>query len=161
MAVTQQFTDVLREWTEVFMRHSMGGFRDFTRQTGLSMSQLGALFRISHCGTCDVSDISEHLGVTNAATSQMVDRLVQQGLLDRSEDPDDRRVKILVLTPEGQDIVLAAVEARRTWIQGLTEALTPEQQETIASALTILNKAARELEQSSMPALTVNNRRSS
>lgn len=140
-------SDVLRQWAEVFMHHSMRDFRQFTRASGLSMSQLGTLFHLYHCGTCGVSDIGGHLGVTNAAASQMIDRLVQLGLLQRYENPIDRRNKSLVLTDEGRALIGESIEARRRWMQDLTTALTPDQQATIASALTELIKAAQRLEE--------------
>ena len=60
--------------------------------------------------------IAEHLGVSNAAASQMVDRLVGMGLLERSEDPDDRRAKALALTEKGKALVLDSIEAKAAGI---------------------------------------------
>jgi DNA-binding MarR family transcriptional regulator len=144
---SDQFTDILRRWAEVFMHRSMRDFHRFTRESGLSMSQLNALFRIYHGGACGVSDIGEHLGVTNAASSQMIDRLVQLELLQRSEDPIDRRNKNLALTDKGRAMIGESIEARRRWLQDLTTTLTPDQQEAIASALTTLTQAAQRLEE--------------
>ena len=58
------------------MRRSMHEFLAFTRQSGISMTQLSALMRLYHGGGCGVSDLGLHLGVTNAAASQMIDKLV-------------------------------------------------------------------------------------
>jgi len=77
-------TSVLRTWSEVFMRRSMHDFRSFSRRSGLSMSQISVLFRLHYGGQCSVSDLGDHLGVSNAASSQLVDRLVGMGLLMRS-----------------------------------------------------------------------------
>ena len=145
MADVLLFTDVLRRWAEVFMHRSMREYRQFSRDSGLSMSQMSALFHIHYGGHCGVSDLGEHLGVTNAAASQMIDRLVQQGLLERSEHPIDRRAKYLALTPRGQALVQQAIEARMRWIEDLTTTLTSEQQQAIAAALTTLTQAARDL----------------
>jgi DNA-binding MarR family transcriptional regulator len=136
----------LRAWAEVFMRHSMRDLREATRQTGLSMSQISAMLRIYRCGVCGVSDIGDDLGVTSAAASQMVDRLVNQGLLERSEDPLDRRNKPLKLTSQGQAAVCEMLDARQRWLEDLTAALSPEQQQEIVSALTVLTQAAHELD---------------
>jgi DNA-binding MarR family transcriptional regulator len=141
------FTEVLRQWAEVFMHRSMRDFHQFTRESGLSMSQLNALFRIYHGGACGVSDIGEHLGVTSAASSQMIERLVQLDLLQRSEDPLDRRNKSLNLTDKGRALIGESIEARRRWMQELTNALTAEQQDAISGALTVLTEAARRLEE--------------
>jgi DNA-binding MarR family transcriptional regulator len=93
-----------------------------------------------------VSDVGELLGVTNAAASQMVDRLVQYEMIERSEDPVDRRVKQLKLTEKGRGIVQESIEARRRWMEKLTNALTHDEQISIITALTILTNAAHDLE---------------
>ena len=76
----------------------------------------------------------------------MVDRLVQQGLLERSTDPNDRRVKQLELTPLGNRLLEDSIEARVQWMAGLTTVLSPAEQETIVSALDLLTDAATRLE---------------
>jgi DNA-binding MarR family transcriptional regulator len=77
----------------------------------------------------------------------MINRLVQLELLQRSEDPLDRRNKSLALTDKGYALIGKSIEARRRWLQNLTNTLTPDQQEAIASALTTLTQAAQTLEE--------------
>jgi DNA-binding MarR family transcriptional regulator len=143
MSPTKELSEVIREWSEVFMRRSGRDFKRFMDDTGLSFSQLNVLMRLYHGGSSGVSEIGEQMGVTSAAASQAIDRLVQQGLIERSEDPRDRRAKRLVLTPKGRAMVESGIEARSQWIEGLTDALTPEQQNMIIAALTLLTAAAQ------------------
>ena len=143
MSPTIVFTEVIREWSEVFMQRSMRDFKRFMDETDLSFSQVNILMRLLHTGNTGVSEIGEQLGVTNAAASQAVDRLVQLGLIERTEDPEDRRAKRLALTPKGRKLIEKGIEARSQWIEGLTDALTAEQQNMIISALTLLTEAAR------------------
>jgi len=145
-AITQSFTSILHEWVGVFMRRSMHEFVQFSKDSGLTISQLSALFRLYHGGTCGVSEIGDHLGVTNAAASQMVERLVQLGLLERSEDRSDRRVKNLTLTENGRRMVIESITARQAWMEQLTITLTSEQQASISAALLALTEAAQRLE---------------
>jgi DNA-binding MarR family transcriptional regulator len=140
------FTSVLRKWAEVFMRRSMHDFIQFSKESGLSMTQLNTLFRLYYAGACGVSDLGDHLGVTNAAASQMVDRMVQQGLLGRSEDSADRRVKKIALAPKGRQLVEESIDARRRWMEQLTDKLTVDEQKSISAALVTLTAAARQLE---------------
>jgi len=143
MSPTKELTEVIYEWSEVFMHRSGRDFRRFMDETGLSFSQIIVLMRLSHKGKSDISAIGDQLGVTNAAASQAVNRLVQLGLIERTEDPVDRRAKRLTLTQKGRTLIEKGIEARCKWIEGLTDALTPEQQNLIISALTLLTKAAR------------------
>jgi DNA-binding MarR family transcriptional regulator len=143
MSPTKVLTEVIREWSEVFMQRSMRDFRRFMDETGLSFSQINILMRLVHKGSTGVSEIGEQMGVTNAAASQAVDRLVGLGLIERTEDPEDRRAKRLALTQKGRTLIEKGIEARSKWIEGLTDTLTPEQQNKIISALTLLSEAAR------------------
>jgi len=143
MLPTKVLTEVIREWSEVFMHRSMRDFKRFMDATGLSFSQINILMRLVHGESAGVSEIGEQLGVTNAAASQAVERLVQLGLIERTEDPEDRRAKQLTLTQKGRALIEEGVEVRSKWIEGLTDALTPEQQNMIISALTLLTEAAR------------------
>lgn len=152
MSISEQFNQVLREWSETFMHRSMHEFVQFSKASGLSMVQIHTLFRLHHAGMCGVTEVGDQLGVTNAAASQMVDRLVQQGLIERAEDPSDRRVKQLTLTEAGRSLVLGCIEARRHWMEQLTDNLEPDEIEQIIQALTILTRTARRLE----PALPAN-----
>jgi DNA-binding MarR family transcriptional regulator len=146
MSPTIVFTEVIREWSEVFMHRSMRDFRKFMEETDLSFSQINILMRLLHGGSAGVSEIGAQLGVTNAAASQAVERMVQLGLIERTEDPIDRRAKKLALTPKGRALIEQGIEIRSQWVEGLTDALTPEQQSMIISALTLLTEAARKTE---------------
>jgi DNA-binding MarR family transcriptional regulator len=147
MSPTKVFPEVIREWSEVFMQRSMRDFRKFMDETGLSFSQINILMRLIHAGTTGVSEIGEQLGVSNAAASQAVDRLVILDLIKRTEDPADRRAKQLALTQKGRILIESGIEARSRWVEGLTDALTPDQQTMIVAALTLLTAAARATEE--------------
>jgi DNA-binding MarR family transcriptional regulator len=125
------------------MQRSMRDFRKFMDLTGLSFSQINILMRLVHHGNTNVSEVGEQLGVTNAAASQAVERLVQLGLIVRTEDPEDRRAKQLALTQKGRTLIEQGVEARSKWVEGVTDALSAEQQKMIVSALILLTSAAR------------------
>ena len=137
-------TQTIREWTKVFLQRSFRDFRRFMEEADLSPSQVTALMHLMHHGDCGVSDIGEYLGVTVPAASQMVDRLVGQGILVRTESSNDRRFKQIALTEKGRKILNKSFEARQQWLEQVTASLTPEERRLIAEALTLLTKAAIE-----------------
>lgn len=150
MTIEERFTQVLRDWSEVFMHRSMSDFKRFMDDSGLSASQVNTLMRLHYRGACSVSDLGAHAGISNAASSQMIDRLVGMSLLQRSEDPNDRRNKVIALSPQGHALIEQGIEARRAWMEALTTALSPDEQQAIVTALTLLTHAARQLEQEGM-----------
>ncbi len=133
------------------MRRSMRDFTLFMRQAGLSMPQVSALFRLHYGGGCAVSGLAGHLGVTNAAASQMVDRFVQQGLVERQEQPLDRRIKLVRLSPAGQALIEQGIVARRCWMDALPSQLSADDQQAIIATLRRLTHAAQELDREPPP----------
>ena len=140
--MSNPFEDTLKTWVEVFLRHSMRNLNQYIKEQGLSMSQMGALFYIHRKGAIGVSDLGEEQGVTSAAASQMLDRLVQQGMVSRSEDPHDRRLKQIVLTELGAQILHQGIMARQTWLIDLVSSLPPSEQQQVLPALQILIEKA-------------------
>jgi DNA-binding MarR family transcriptional regulator len=144
MSHTDPFTAALQEWVEVTMRRSMRNVMRYIKESGLSMSQMGALFHLHRQGSCGVSDLGEHLSVTSAAASQLLDRLVEQGLILRSEDPQDRRLKQVVLTEQGMRVIHESLLARQGWLGELTASLSAEEKEGLLPALQLLVERAKQ-----------------
>ncbi len=144
MPASRTLSEAIHEWMHVFMRRSMVDFSHYARDTGMSLPQFVTLINLHRKGIAGVSDIGDDLGVSSAAASQMIERLVQLGLLERSEDPHDRRAKRIILTSRGRELLEKGMQARARWLDDLARALTPEQQETIIAALDLLTQAARE-----------------
>ncbi len=147
MPSPQTLPQALHAWMQVVMRRSMSDFMRNARDSGVSMQQFGALISLHRKGMAGVSDMGDDLGVTSAAASQMIERLVLLGLLERSEDPHDRRVKQIALTPHGKELIEHSMQARHQWVEELTRVLSPEQQEQVIAALDLLTQAAREIDQ--------------
>ena len=146
MTKTVQFTQSIRSWMDVFMHRSMRGWGLFAKSTGLSMPQFSIMMQLHYRGACGMSEISERFSISAAAASQLVDKLVQSGLMTREEDPSDRRAKLLNLTDKGEELIRQGIEERYRWVDQLAEKLTDEERVQISEALNIMTRAAEELE---------------
>ena len=146
MTKSPQFSQAIRSWMDVFMHRSMRGWGLFAKSTGLSMPQFSVMMQLHHRGNCAIGDISERFDVTNAAASQLVDKLVQGGFIKREEDPQDRRAKMLNLTDKGKDLIQRGIEERYRWVDQLSSKLTVEERDQVTDALNIMTRAAQELE---------------
>jgi DNA-binding MarR family transcriptional regulator len=104
------------------------------------MSQLKTLFVLRHHGSSGGQDLARAMGVSLATMTGIVDRLVAQALVERHEDPKDRRVRRVVLSPHGREVVdriiTAGAEHQRRLMQRLDVA-----------ALSVLEHASAILEQ--------------
>jgi len=141
-----QFSKAIQAWMDVFMHRSMRGWGIFAKSTGLSMPQFSILMQLHYRGACGMSEISERFEVSPAAASQLVDKLVQSGLIQREEDPHDRRAKTLNLTGKGRTLIEQGIQERYRWVDQLAEALTTEERTQVSEALNIMTHAAEELE---------------
>ena len=146
MSNTDPFISSFQHWIDIFMHRSLRRFIHFARENGLSMSMIGTLFHLSKKGCAGVTDLGDHLGVTSGASSQMLERLVQQELILRTEDPTDRRVKQIVLTEKGHNVLDEGVRARQGWLDDLVEILSREEKELIKGALDLMIIKANQLE---------------
>ena len=140
-----QFTQAIRSWMDVFMHRSMRGWGRYAKSTGLSMPQFSIMMQLHYRGACGMSRISEGYDITPAAASQLVDKLVHSGFIQRVEDPHDRRAKLLSLTDTGREFVQQGIEERYRWVDELAGKLTANERAQVSEALTIITRAAQEL----------------
>jgi DNA-binding MarR family transcriptional regulator len=68
---------------------------------GLRVRNFGSLFAIGKLGPCPQQQLARYLAVTEPAAAQIVEELVQGGLVARGQDPSDRRRYALELTALG------------------------------------------------------------
>ena len=146
MTRPSQFSKTLRAWMDAFMHRSMSGWNHFAKSTGLSMPQLSILMQLHYKGPCGLSEVSDRFDITAAAASQLVDKLVHAGYLERAEDPSDRRAKLLTLSAKGEELIGQGTEERYRWMDDLAATLSVEDQKKISEALILLTNAAKEME---------------
>ena len=141
-----QFSQSLRGWMDTFIHRSMHDSARFVKASGFSMPQFFLLMQVHRHEHCGISDLSDHLEITNAATSQLVEKLVQARLLERAEDPHDRRAKQVSLTLVGEEIIKKAIAERSRWVDDLATVLNAEERQKVSEALEILTEAAQRME---------------
>ena len=154
MTSTPQLIQTIRQFMDFAMHHTMRERAHFAKATGLSMPQFGILMQLHYRHNCGVSDLSERFDITSAAASQLVDKLVQGGLIQREEDPNDRRAKLLNLTDKGSQLIQQGLEGRYRWVDQVAGKLTAEEREKVSEALKIMTQAAEELEAESIQHVT-------
>jgi len=69
-----------------------------------------------------------------------MDRLEDQGLVYRYRRPDDRRVILARLTPEGRELVAEVFPGHASYIQHLSRHLSPDEQNQLSGMLKALGK---------------------
>jgi DNA-binding MarR family transcriptional regulator len=135
--MTEELLVIIKKWVNLTFHKSISGVLKFTKENNLTISQITVLIRLHRKHNCNVSDIGENMGISNAAASQLLDRMVQLGFIERSVDSNDRRIKNLNLTQKGLKILNESFRASKEWFEELVSKLNyNEMKETI----TVLNR---------------------
>jgi DNA-binding MarR family transcriptional regulator len=112
------------------------------RRAGLSHSELAALEVLTR-EDWGPSELARHLGVTTAAASGIVDRLVERGHVHRVPHPEDRRRRIVELTPDGRAEVIGHLMPMFVQLAALDASLSDADRAVIDDYLTRARAAVR------------------
>lgn len=125
--MTNDLNQTVLQLADLVSRTSiMHRFR-FIQAHNLSHTQMISLFYLSYHREVSINQLAKHLGITNAAVSQLIERLVRMDLVERVDNPQDRRGKLLDLTPEGRQIVQNARKTQHEWISSIVSSLEPDE----------------------------------
>ncbi len=96
-----EIVDLFRELFHALLSSSAPAWVDLR----LSVPQLRTLFIILHDTTSSVTQVARRLGVGEPTASHLVEKLVRAGLVERTEDPADRRRARVRLAPQGEALI--------------------------------------------------------
>jgi DNA-binding MarR family transcriptional regulator len=95
-------------------------------EAGLTLPQMVALSMLRHAGPSPITAVADKLGLSMSATSTLVQRLVEEDLVTRTEDPDDRRQKLVDISKPGATLIDRLTAERSAELSRGLAALPPE-----------------------------------
>jgi len=107
----------------------------------LTIAQLKSLFFINNQGSTNSGKLAAALGVTPTNVTGIIDRLVKQGLVSRTEDVQDRRMLLLQVTGRGEELVAKLRERRMGYFSEVLACFSVDELATLAQGLNLLAKA--------------------
>jgi DNA-binding MarR family transcriptional regulator len=110
-------------------------------EVDVTMSQAKVLFLVYGLGPLRMSDLTARLGVTPSTTSELVERLVEAGLVERRDDPADRRSVILTMTGAGAASLDRMRELNARQLEVLLDRVSDDDLAVVDRALHILTAA--------------------
>jgi MarR family 2-MHQ and catechol resistance regulon transcriptional repressor len=114
-------------------------------ETGLGLTDFGILEALLHKGPLPVNTIGPIVDLTPGSISIAVDRLFAKGLVSRIESGEDRRVRIVALTPPGKDLIAPAFRRHAGQMRKVFSELSPEGLLSLEGALKKIGKRAAAL----------------
>jgi MarR family 2-MHQ and catechol resistance regulon transcriptional repressor len=113
------------------------------RSMGLGLSDFGVLEIVLHKGPLPVNTIGSKIRLTSGSISVAIDRLEEKQLVERRDDPEDRRARVVHLTPAGRKLIECAFAQHAAAMEHATSGLSPvERKEAIRLLKKLGTKAA-------------------
>jgi DNA-binding MarR family transcriptional regulator len=110
-----------------------------------SISQGAVLGRLDREGTKSIGDLAVAERVRPQSMTQTISDLEADGLIARRADPADGRRILVELTDQGRDTLEADRRQREGWLaRAIAEDLSPNEQQTLMEAVTLLRRLAEE-----------------
>ena len=133
-----------------------GQFKDLIQKMGLleeqqtnccdlSLVQCHVLSEVGDSEGLSVNDLSVKLNLDKSTTSRHITNLVKSGLIDRLENPTDRRYFTLSLTKSGTVTYSTINETMDDYYDRILKSLTEDQHQQISDALELISKAINQL----------------
>ena len=116
----------------------------------LTMPQMRALCLLRQ-GPQRMGNVAACLGSSLSAATSMTDRLVDKGLVERVTDPDDRRVVMCRLTPDGGRRVEQFWRIERQSIIEMVKPLTAAELQWVVQAIELLYLAGKRSAEPKLP----------
>ncbi|RKR88102.1 DNA-binding MarR family transcriptional regulator [Micromonospora pisi] len=110
----------------------------------LTLPQLKILLLLSSRGSASGRELSDTVGVSLATMTGIVDRLVGQDLVVRGEDPRDRRVRRVELSPAGRTLMEGIVTAGNARMQSILSRLSVDELAIVERATALIAAAAED-----------------
>ncbi len=101
----------------------------------VSVPQLRVLMILTTRGPLHLTALAEDLGVHPSNATRACDRLVAAGLLDRRDNPADRRHLLLELTPVGRELIDGVIARRRFAIEEILHRMPAGHRRELGAAL--------------------------
>lgn len=108
----------------------------------LTMAQVKVLFLLHHEGPLRTGHIAARLDVKLPTVTSTVDGLVRRGLVQREDDPHDRRIVLVRLTPQGSALMERLQQGRQARIVALLAQMQPHEVAALEAGLRALIRAA-------------------
>ena len=108
----------------------------------LPLAQMRLLWPVFQTRGGTMKEFSERLGVSQSTVTQLADRLVKRGLIERQADAADRRVVRLQVSEQGRRILTEANRRQRETAEGVWSVLSPDEQQGVMDALKMLGEKA-------------------
>jgi len=145
-----QGSNYLRELIRVLVRNLGILEKSDASCCGVTISQCHAIVEIGRSGEISLNKLAELLVLDKSTMSRTINKLVEDGLVIRELDPEDRRYVKIKLTDKGVEIFKSIEESMDRYYKAIFNSIPEEKKEQVLDSLKLLieavnkNKCCRE-----------------
>jgi DNA-binding MarR family transcriptional regulator len=147
-----EFADRVRDVMAVISREFLRYQTEEFYKTKITMPQFIVMNFLNRRGESSMTDLAHFINVTTAAVTGMVDRLVRDGYVARSNDPKDRRIIRIALTAKGARVVKLMLEDQRKIMIEMFGMISPSERRQYLKILEHIQHHIKEKEAASQHA---------
>jgi MarR family transcriptional regulator, 2-MHQ and catechol-resistance regulon repressor len=114
-------------------------------QTGLCDTDFRILEALLNKGPLPVNTLGPKVDLTPGSISVAIDRLLDRGLVSRVESTEDRRVRIVSLTPKGKELIAPIFRKHAAEIRKVFADASPKELRVLEATLKKIGKLAESL----------------
>jgi MarR family 2-MHQ and catechol resistance regulon transcriptional repressor len=114
-------------------------------EAGIDDTDFRILEALLNKGPLPVNAIGPKVFLTPGSISTAVDRLVEKGLVSRVESSEDRRVRIVSLTPKGKELIAPIFRKHAAEIRKVFADASPKELRALETSLKKIGKRAESL----------------
>src|ERR1700757_306146 len=114
-------------------------------ETGIDDTDFRILEALLNKGPLPVNTIGPKVFLTPGSISTAVERLVERGLVSRVESPEDRRIRVVSLTPKGKRLIAPVFRKHADEIRRVLADAGPKELRTLETTLKKLGRRAESL----------------
>src|SRR5258708_39971702 len=114
-------------------------------ETGIDDTDFRILEALLNKGPLPVNTIGPKVYLTPGSISVAIDRLLDRGLVSRVESPEDRRVRIVSLTPKGKELIAPIFRKHAAEIRRVFAGASPKEVRALETILKKIGKRAEAL----------------
>ena len=129
---TREIDRLFRDVHKHLVQYTKGKLRDHD----LTMPRFLVLWHISKFQPVNMSFLHNKLYMANSTLTVIVDKLVEENLVKRYRNPDDRRIVLLELTEDGDQLLCKMLNVRQSFLEEALHDLKTKQQQELIELLT-------------------------
>lgn len=137
MAETEpgKLAEILDGFAEAMSRLMVDQLQKHLAELELTLPQVQVLRILKREGTVPTGKLAGCLKISAPATTQLTDRLIRKGLIERQHSEDDRRAVLVALSPKGQNLINRFRQQRNAVFSAALSQLSEAERTQVVSSL--------------------------